>query len=117
LAKQGKAFLEGELLQECFPEISDRLFQDFRNKSEFISAIKELQLSRNIVMRRIKMSEDVAHQLYNDFNNCACFSLQLDESTDIRDAAQVIVFVRMVFHDWSIKEEVLGMITLKGREA
>ena len=61
------------------------------------------------------MSEDVTHQLNNDCNNCACFSLQLDESTDIRDAAQVIVFIRMVFYDWSIKEEVLGIITLKER--
>jgi len=116
LAKKGKVFSEGELLQECFLDISDSLFQDFRNKREIKSAIKELQLSRDTVMRRIeKMSEDVAHQLCNDFNTCACFSLQLDESTDIRDAVQVIVFIRMAFHDWSIKEEVLGIITLKER--
>ena len=116
LAKKGKAFSEGELLKECFLEISDSLFQNFRSKNEIKSAIEELQMSRNTVMRRIeKMSENVTHQLHRDFNNCSCFSLQLDEFTDIKDAAQLIVFIRMVFEDWTIKEEVLGMITLKGR--
>jgi len=47
----------------------------------------------------------------------ACFSLQLDESPEIKDATQVIVLIRMVFHDWSIKEEVFGFVSLKGREA
>ena len=116
LAKKGKAFSEGELLKECFLEISDILFQNFRNQNEIKSAIEELQMSRNTVMRRIeKMSENVTHQLYRDFNNCSSFSLQLDESTDIKDAAQLVVFIRMVFEDWTIKEEVLGMITLKER--
>ena len=57
----------------------------------------------------------VAHQLHNNFYTCACFSLQIDESTDIRDAAQVTVIGRMFFHDWSIKKEVLGIVTLKER--
>ena len=116
LAKKGKAFSERELLKECFLEISDSHFQNFRNKNEIKSAIEELQMSRNTVMRRIeKMSENVTPQLHRDFNYCSCFSLQLDESTDIKDAAELIVFIRMVFEDWTIKDEVLGMITLKGR--
>ena len=104
------------MLKECFLEISDSFFQNFRNKNEIKSAIEELQMSRNTVMRRIeKMSENVTHQLHRDFNNCSCFSLQVDECTDIKGAAQLIVFICMVFEDWTIKEEVLGMITLKGR--
>ena len=116
LAKKGKAFSDGELLKECFLEISDSLFQNIHNKSEIKNAIKDLQLSRNTVMRRIeKMSENVADQLRNDFTKCECFSLQLDESTDIRDAAQIVVFIRMVFNDWTVKEEVFGVMTLKER--
>ena len=116
LAKKGKAFSDGELLKECFLEISDSLFQNIHNKSEIKNAIKDLQLSRNTVMRRIeKMSENVADQLRNDFTKCECFSLQLDELTDIRDAAQIVVFIRMVFNDWTVKEEVFGVITLKER--
>ena len=67
-------------------------------------------------MRKIeKMSDNVADQLKNDFTKCECFSLQLDESTDIRDAAQIVVFIRMVFNDWTVKEEVFSVITLKER--
>ena len=71
-----------------------------------------MQMSRNTVMRRIEItSENVSHQLHHDFNNCSCFFLQLDESTDIKDEAQITIFIRMIFEDWTIKEEVLGIIT------
>jgi len=76
LAKKGKAFSVRELLKGCFLEITDIAF--FRIsvvKVKLKSAIKDLQLSRNTVMRRQeKMSEDVTHQLYSDFNNCVFFT-------------------------------------------
>jgi len=53
-----KAFSEEKLLNECFLEISDSFFQDFRKKSEIIRAIEELQLSRKTIMSLDKMSED-----------------------------------------------------------
>ena len=56
---------------------------------------------------------NVTHQLCNDFNNCACLSLQLADSTDINDHAKIIFFVRMVFQDWTTKEELLGVISFK----
>lgn len=65
-------------------------------------------------MRRIeRMSGYVKDQLYNDINRCSCFSVQCDESTDISDTA--LVFFRMVFKDFTCKEELLGMISLKER--
>ncbi|XP_075237034.1 general transcription factor II-I repeat domain-containing protein 2-like [Lycorma delicatula] len=42
-------------------------------------------------------------------------SFKCDESTDISDTAQLLVFVRMVFKDFTYKEELLGMISLKER--
>ncbi|KAG8234336.1 hypothetical protein J437_LFUL014902 [Ladona fulva] len=61
-----------------------------KNKSEIVAAIQDLQLSRNTVMRRIEVMK----------GNC-------DESTDISDTAQSLVFVRMVFKDFTSKEELL----------
>ncbi|XP_067118586.1 general transcription factor II-I repeat domain-containing protein 2-like [Centruroides vittatus] len=116
LAKNCKPFSDGEFVKEIFLEMSDSLFNDFKNKSEIIAAIQDLQLSRNTVMRRIeKMSGNVKEQLYNDINRCSCFSLQCDESTDISDTAQLLVSIRMVFKDFTCKEELLGMIFLKER--
>lgn len=116
LAKKCKPFSDGEFVKEFFLEMSDSLFNDFKNKSEITAAIQDLQLSRNTVMRRIeKMSGNLKEQLHNDINRCSCFSLQCDESTDISDTAQLLVFIRMVFGDFTSKEELLGMISLKER--
>lgn len=89
LAKKCKPFSDGEFVKEIFLEMSDSLFNDFKNKSEIVAAIQDLQLSRNTVMRRIeRMIGNVKEQLYNDINRCFCFSLQCDESTDVSDTAQ-----------------------------
>ena len=61
------------------------------------------------------MSENVVDQLRNNFTECECFSLLLDESTDIRYVAQIVVFIRMVFNGWTVKEKVFVVITLKER--
>lgn len=116
IAQKCKPFSDGEYIKQIFEEVSDTLFVNFKNKNEIKKAIKDLQLSRNTVMRRIEMmSKNVNEQLQEDFDRCVSFSLQLDESTDVTDTAQLLVFIRMVFEDFSTKEELLGMISLKER--
>ncbi|KAJ7331909.1 hypothetical protein JRQ81_014089, partial [Phrynocephalus forsythii] len=61
------------------------------------------------------MAGDITEQLLEDVSNCVAFSLQMDESTDRRDIVQLVVFTRMVFEVFSIKEKLLGMISLKGK--
>ena len=74
-----------------------------------------MQLSRRTVTRRIEdMNENVTRQLEDDKQSCRFFSLQFDESTDIVDTAQLIVFIRMVFCDFSVKEEFLTILPIKG---
>jgi hypothetical protein len=43
------------------------------------------------------MYGNITEQLLKDISSCVAFSLQLDESTDIRDTVQLLVFIRMVF--------------------
>lgn len=79
-----------------------------------LSAIKSVQLSANTLMRRVEaMSSDVVSQLKTDFDRCSYFSLQLDESTDIVDTAQLVIFVRMVFENFETKEELVKVVLLK----
>lgn len=116
IAKKCKPFSDGEYIKEIFEEIADSLFVNFKNKKEIKKAIQDLQLSRNTVMRRIEMmSKNITELLQKDFDQCVAFSLQLDESTDVTDTAQLLVFIRMVFEDFSTKEELMGMISLKER--
>jgi hypothetical protein len=62
-----------------------------------------------------KMRGNISEHLLKDVSICVAFSVQLDESIDIRDTAQLLLFIQMVFEDFSFKEELLGMIYLKGR--
>lgn len=115
LAKRRKPFEDGEFIKEAFREAADELFNNFKNKSEIVAAIESLQLSSRTVTRRVEtMSRDVFSQLKTDLEECCYFSLQLDESIDATGTAQLAVFVRMVFNNFTVKEELLKVISLKG---
>ncbi|KAF7650099.1 hypothetical protein LDENG_00131240 [Lucifuga dentata] len=94
IIKHKKSFQDGEMIKEAFVEAADSLFQDFKNKPEILSSIKALQLSRSTVTRRCEvMADDLTQQLWKDIADCECFSLQLDESMDISDTAQLCIFI------------------------
>ena len=99
-------------MKEAFLDAVDSLFDNFKNKTEIMKAIKEVQLSHNTTTRRCEV--DVEEQLRKDIDVWKCFSLQFDESTDMVDVAQLCVFIRMVFEDMSAKEELLTILPLKG---
>ena len=79
-----------------------------------MSAIKDIQLSRNTVRRRCKkMEENLAAKLQKDIAKCECFSLQFDESTDFVDVVtQLCIFIRMVFENMTAKKKLLCMFPL-----
>ena len=58
------------------------------------------------------MSGNIKEQLCNGINKCSCFLLQL---TNVSDTAQLLIFIPMVFKDFTLKEKLLGMISLKER--
>lgn len=114
LMKHKKPFDDGLVFKECFLAASESLFSTFKNKTEIISAIKAMPLSRPSVTRKVElMAENVQDQLKTDMRSCRCFSIQLDESVDQVDSAQVMVFARLIFADFSVKEELLTIMTLK----
>ena len=114
IIKHKKSFQDGEIIKEAFVEAADSLFWDFKNKPEILSSIKALQLSRSTVTQRCEvMAEDLTQQLWKDITDCECFSLQLDESTDVIDTSQLCIFIWMVFTDMTAKEELLTILPMK----
>lgn len=105
--KNKKPLKDREMLKETFSEAVDLLFRDIKNKTEIMAAVKGMQLSRNTVTGNL---ED---QLKNDTDCCECFSLQVEESTDITDVEQCIS-IRMTLNNMSAKEEILTVLPLKG---
>ncbi|CAL9696484.1 unnamed protein product [Knipowitschia caucasica] len=78
--------------------------------------ISDVQLSRHTVERRISdINAAIETQLYSDLQECAYFSVALDESCDIQDKPQLAIFARSVSNDCVIKEELLDIVPLKDR--
>lgn len=71
------------------------LFQGFNNKDKILQRIQELQLSRNTVKERIlKMTVNISDQFQSDINSCDFFSICLDETTDIKSSARLVIYAR-----------------------
>lgn len=109
LARASKPLSEGEFLKECMVETAGLLCPESKNKFENIS------LSRRTVTRRVELiDEDLASELNKKAESFKLYSLALDESNDIKDTAQLLIFIRGINDNFEITEEFLTMESLKG---
>ena len=76
---------------------------------EAAAKLKTVSLSNNTVENRIEeMSIDIADQVISGVKNSNFgFSMQLDESTDITNNAQLLDYVRYTTQDNDVKTELL----------
>jgi len=96
-------------VKECLEAVVKDILPD---KSELFSKIS---LSRQTVRRRINdISNEIILGLHNRIRDFKYFSLAFDESTDISDSAQLVVFIRGVNESFQVTEEMLNLISLKG---
>ncbi|KAK7918919.1 hypothetical protein WMY93_010203 [Mugilogobius chulae] len=85
--------------------------------AEAANKLKVIPLSNDTVRRRIyELSADIEEQLLDRLRSCEQFSIQLDESTDVSNAAQLIVLVRYpwesdILEDFLFCKEVPGRTT------
>lgn len=116
LAKHKKPFTDGELFKEAMLSTAETIFHDFKNKDDIKSALRAVPLGPATVTRRVEaLAQDLYQQVLLDLSRCEYFSLQFDESVDITDTAQLVVFVRMAFQDSTTKEDFLTVWHLKER--
>ena len=82
---------------------------------EVKSKIEAIPMSRKTTVRRIEaIADNFQENLLNTANTFKCFSIALDESTDILDTAQLLIFIRGIDEHFCITEELLSMESLKG---
>jgi galactitol-specific phosphotransferase system IIB component len=87
-----------------------KLCPERRGKFENVS------LSRMSVQRRIAdISSNLSDQLKQRVSEFCFYSLAMDESTDLKDTAQRIIFIRCVDKNFEITEELAGMLFMTGR--
>lgn len=83
------------MVKDCFLASAEILLTDFDNKDAFIKQIKVLQLSDSTLTRRMEdIGKDLCDQLLAGLRAVPCFSIAVDESTDITDVAQLCVGMR-----------------------
>lgn len=76
--------------------------------TEASKKVKEIPLSNNTVKARIDtMSNDIEEQLVCEIKKSPYFSLQCDETTDVAQCSQLLVFVRYLGDQNTMKEELL----------
>uniref|UniRef100_A0AAX7SFU8 SPIN-DOC-like zinc-finger domain-containing protein n=1 Tax=Astatotilapia calliptera TaxID=8154 RepID=A0AAX7SFU8_ASTCA len=109
IAKASKPLSEGEFLKECMVETAGILCPETKDKFEKIS------LSRRTVTRRVDAGEDITSILNKKAKSFTFYSLALDESNDVKDTAQLLIFIRGINETFEITEEFLTMESLKGQ--
>ncbi len=80
-----------------------------------VRLFSQISLSINTVTRRIEdMAQDISEQIKTKASAFSAYSIACDESTDISDSAQLLVFLRGVNETFEVTQELAGIETLSG---
>jgi len=104
-----KPFLEGDFVKKCLMMASEDIFPEKRQ------AFANISLSRNTIAERVdELSENIHGQLKDKVKSFTAFSIAIDESTDISDVAQLVIFIRSVDKNMQVTEEFVELVPMKG---
>lgn len=108
LAKSKKPFTDGNFVKKCAIQMA-KAFSQEKIAKEFES----VPLSKQTVARRTEdISLQLSQSLKSCIENCSYFSLAIDESTDITDTCQLLIFVKVIQEDFTVIEELLKVCSL-----
>ncbi|GFR33622.1 general transcription factor II-I repeat domain-containing protein 2 [Trichonephila clavata] len=109
IAKRGKPFTDGEMIKECIIAVAEEMCP------EKVNLLKTVSMSANTVARSVEnIAENISSQLFDKNGHFEWFSLTLDESTDVSDTAQVLLYIRGVDKSYEVHEELLDMYSIHG---
>jgi len=73
------------------------------------SLFNDISCSKMTITRRIEdIDENILHQLQEISKSFTAFSITLDESTDIYNSAQLLIFIRGVTENFMIFEVIVN---------
>lgn len=110
IAKSKKSLSDGEFIKNCAVKMAKSI-----NENRIASEFEKLSLSRRTMTRRIADTDSVTREtLQTIMMNCAYFSIALDESTDVSDVSQLLIFFRVISPEFEKYEELLELCSLHG---
>lgn len=99
IARENKSFSDGEFVKKCILASVKEIIP------EKMSVFENISLSRNTITRRVEdIGGDLMTQLQIKSKTFKFFSLALDESTDVSDTAQLLIFIRGIDTDYNTTE-------------
>ena len=108
LFKESKLFRDGKLEKQCAIKTA-HVFGEDRVARKF----ETVSLSHQIITRRISdLGKHVSSKLKSIVENCMYFSLALDESTDVSDTSELLIFIRIVDYNFTVQEELIKVYSL-----
>jgi len=108
IAEKGKAFSCGKFVKHCLMIFAERAFPDKKY------LVKQTSLSRFIVAHWINaLWSHLEDALAERIRKFSPYNLAIDESVDISNTAQLVVFVRRVAEDFEVDEKLLDMASMK----
>ncbi|XP_065658975.1 general transcription factor II-I repeat domain-containing protein 2-like [Hydra vulgaris] len=109
IAFHSRPFTDGEFIKNCLIKTAKILCP------EKIKDFNNISLSRNTVAERVNdIATDLRSQLTKICKDIEAFSIAVDESTDVKDVAQLSVFIRGCNFKYEITEELLELIPMHG---
>lgn len=114
LGQHKKPFTDGGLVKECMSVVAETLL-DGKPKQELCDKIKQIPMSASSATKKGEiLTQDVLTQLNEAIHKAPCVGLAVDESTDICDNAQLLVYVRFFNTDQkAFCEDLLGVTPLQ----
>lgn len=110
IATSSRPFTDGEFVKRCILAICEEVCPERKR------VFQEVSLSRMTIQRRVDdLANDIREQLKTRVKSFQYFSLALDESTDVSDTAQLLVFVRGVDEGFETTQELAGLASLHGQ--
>lgn len=97
-------------MKKCLNAVAETLFEG-KQKDDMCEKIKQIPMSASTATRKSEiLADDVLAQLDAAIQSAPCISLAIDESTDVTDNAQLLVYVRFFNKDKKeICEDLLGV--------
>ncbi|CAM5176061.1 unnamed protein product [Natator depressus] len=104
LAKRGKPFTDSELVKICMIQAAEEICPGK------VDLCKTISLLANTVAHRIEdIGSNIIFQLNEKAKKFEWFSLALDESTDVSDTSQLLLFIRGVGSNFEVPEELASV--------
>ncbi|KAL4096394.1 hypothetical protein QTP88_021356 [Uroleucon formosanum] len=109
IAKCNRPFNDSEFIKKCMLAVVNEICPKKKKQFEDISLS-----ARTCVRRTEELGTNLIFKLKEKVSKFDCFSIATDESTDVCDTAQLLIFIRGIDFNFNISEDLAELCSLKG---